>query len=72
VIIMKNKLQKKQIFKILLLSVPVIALVIATLTGLDEGSQLEIQDVLTQIIVIVAGALGVTGIAMNNDKDEQK
>jgi uncharacterized membrane protein YtjA (UPF0391 family) len=71
VIIMKNKLKKKQIFKIILLSVPVISLVIATLAGLDADTQIQVQDVLTQVIVIVAGALGVTGIAMNNDKEDK-
>jgi uncharacterized membrane protein YtjA (UPF0391 family) len=70
VIIMKKKVQNKQVFKIIMLSVPVIALVIATLAGLDANAQMQIQDVLTQIIVIVAGALGVTGIAMNNDKND--
>lgn len=54
-----------------MLSVPVIALVIATLAGLDMEAQNSIQEVLTQIIVIVAGAIGVTGIVANNDKDEE-
>jgi hypothetical protein len=62
-------MKKKQIVKILLLSVPVIALVIATLFGLDVTAQNEIQEILQQIIVIVAGAIGVTGIVLNNDKE---
>ena len=64
-------MNKKQVVKIIMLSVPVIALVIATLAGLDMEAQNSIQEVLTQIIVIVAGAIGVTGIVANNDKDEE-
>lgn len=68
---MKNKFEKKQIVKIIMLSIPVIALVIATLAGLDLEAQSAIEEVLVQIVVIVSGALGITGIAMNNDKNEQ-
>lgn len=68
---MKN-FKGKQWVKIASLSVPIIALVITTLAGLEAGSQVQIEEVLTTIIVIVAGALGVTGVVANNDKEEQE
>ncbi|MBL5776983.1 hypothetical protein HV436_01355 [Bacillus sporothermodurans] len=64
-------MNKKQWVKIALMSAPIIALVIATLAGLDATAQQSINDVIVQIVVIVAGALGVTGVVANNDKDEQ-
>ncbi|MBL5872350.1 hypothetical protein HV417_02075 [Bacillus sporothermodurans] len=64
-------MNKKQWVKIALMSAPIIALVVATLAGLDATAQQSINDVIVQIIVIVAGALGVTGVVANNDKDEQ-
>lgn len=63
---------KKQWIKIALLSAPIIALVIATLAGLDMEAQKGIEEVIVQIVVIVAGALGVTGVVANNDKNENE
>jgi hypothetical protein len=62
-------MNKKQWVKIALLSAPIIALVIASLAGLGAETQTEIQEIITNVIIVVAGAIGVTGIAMNNDKD---
>lgn len=70
-IIMKNKLKGKQLVKIALLSAPIIALVIATLAGLDMEAQKSIEDVIVQIVVIVAGAVGIGGVVANNDKEEK-
>lgn len=64
-------MNKKQWVKIALMSAPIIALVVATLAGLDATAQQSINDVIVQIVVIVAGALGVTGVVANNDKEEQ-
>lgn len=68
-ITMKNKLKKKQLVKIALLSAPIIALVIATLAGLDMEAQSAIEQVIVDIVVIVAGALGIGGVVANNDKN---
>jgi hypothetical protein len=62
---------KKQWVKIALLSAPIIALVVATLAGLDPEAQQGIQEVIVQIIIIVAGAIGVTGVVVNNDKENK-
>ena len=70
-IIMKNKLKGKQLVKIALLSAPIIALVIATLAGLDMEAQKSIEYVIVQIVVIVAGAVGIGGVVANNDKEEK-
>ena len=70
-IIMKNKLKGKQLVKIALLSAPIIALVIATLAGLDMEAQKSIEDVIVQIVVIVAGAVSIGGVVANNDKEEK-
>lgn len=64
-------MNKKQWIKIALLSAPIIALVVASLTGLDLEAQQGIEEVLVQLIVIVAGAIGVTGVVVNNDKDNK-
>ena len=68
---MKNKLKGKQLVKIALLSAPIIALVIATLAGLDMEAQKSIEDVIVQIVVIVAGAVSIGGVVANNDKEEK-
>ena len=62
----------KQWVKIATLSAPIIALVVATLTGLEEGSQAQIESIILQIIVLVGGAIGVTGVIANNDKEDQE
>lgn len=67
---MKNKLGKKKLIKIALLSAPIIALVIASLAGLDMEAQSAIEQVIVDIVVIVAGAIGVGGVVANNDKEE--
>jgi hypothetical protein len=66
---MKNKLKGKQLIKIALLSAPIVALVIATLAGLDMEAQSAIEQVIVDIVVIVAGALGIGGVVANNDKN---
>jgi hypothetical protein len=65
-------MNKKQWIKIATLSAPIIALVIATLAGLDANAQNEIQEVILSIITIVAGAIGVGGVVANNDKNENE
>lgn len=64
-------MNKKQWLKIATLSAPIIALVIGTLVGLDIDAQKSIEEVVLMIVTIVAGALGVTGVAMNNDKNDE-
>ncbi len=64
-------MNKKQWIKIATLSAPIIALVIGTLVGLDIDAQKSIEEVVLMIVTIVAGALGVTGVAMNNDKNDE-
>jgi hypothetical protein len=64
-------MNKKQWVKIALLSAPIIALVVASLAGLDEVSRQGLEEVIVQLIVIVAGAIGVTGVVVNNDKDSR-
>ncbi|WP_144498253.1 hypothetical protein [Bacillus paralicheniformis] len=63
---------KKQWIKIASMSAPIIALVVATLFGLDATVQDEITRVILQIVTIVGGAIGVGGVAANNDKDSQE
>lgn len=70
--IMKNKLKGKQLVKIALLSAPIIALVIATLAGLDMETQSAIEQVIVDIVVIIAGALGIGGVVANNDKKDKE
>jgi uncharacterized membrane protein HdeD (DUF308 family) len=62
-------MNKKQWIKIALMSAPIIALVIGTLAGLDIDAQNSIQEVLIMVITIIAGAIGVTGVVANNDKN---
>jgi len=69
---MKNKFGKKQLVKIAMLSAPIIALTIAAIVGLDFDAQKQINEIIVQIIVIVAGAIGVGGVAANNDKPKNK
>ena len=60
---------KKQWFKIAVMAAPVLALVIATLLNLGESERSTIEQVLIGLITVVGGAMGVTGIVMNNDKN---
>ena len=69
---MKNKFGRKQLIKIAMLSAPIIALTIAAIVGLDFDAQKQINEIIVQIIVIVAGAIGVGGVAANNDKPKNK
>lgn len=69
---MKNKMNAKQWVKIATLSTPIIALVVATMTGLEEGSQAQIESILLQAVALIAGAIGVTGVIANNDKEDQE
>ena len=69
---MKNKFGRKQLVKIAMLSAPIIALTIAAIVGLDFDAQKQINEIIVQIIVIVAGAIGVGGVAANNDKPKNK
>ena len=55
------------------MSAPILALVISNMLGLGAELQGQLESVLVDFVTIVAGAFGVTGIAMNNDKpDENK
>ena len=69
---MKNKFGKKQLVKIAMLSAPIIALTIAAIVGLDFDAQKQINEIIVQVIAIVAGAIGVGGVAANNDKPNNK
>ena len=69
---MKNKFGKKQLVKIAMLSAPIIALTIAAIVGLDFDAQKQINEIIVQVIAIVAGAIGVGGVAANNDKPKNK
>ena len=60
---------KKQWFKIAVMAAPVLALVIATLFNLGESERSTIEQVLIGLITVIGGAMGVTGIVMNNDKN---
>jgi hypothetical protein len=62
-------MNKKQWIKIGLMSAPIIALVIATLAGLDIDAQMSIEQVLIMIVTVIGGAIGVTGVVANNDKN---
>jgi hypothetical protein len=65
-------MNKKQWVKVALLSAPIIALVIANLAGIDPEAQKGIEEVITQVVIIVAGAIGVTGVVVNNDKQDKE
>lgn len=66
-------MQKKKWLKVALMSAPILALVISNMLGLGAELQGQLESVLVDFVTIVAGAFGVTGIAMNNDKpDENK
>jgi len=69
---MKNKFGKKQLIKIAMLSAPIIALTIAAIVGLDFNAQQEINEIIVQVVTIVAGAIGVGGVVANNDKPKSK
>lgn len=62
-------MMKKQWFKIAVMAAPVLALVIATLLNLGETERSTIEQVLIGVITVIGGAMGVTGIVMNNDKN---
>lgn len=64
-------MNKKQWVKIAFFSVPIVALVVGNLAGLSAEQTNDVNDWLIQGVGIVAGVLGVTGVVMNNDKDEQ-
>lgn len=62
-------MNKKQWVKIAGLSAPIIALVIGSLLGLDLEAQVSIEEIVIAVVAVVAGAIGVTGVVVNNDKD---
>jgi len=62
-------MNKKQWIKIASLSAPIIALVVASVAGLDLDAQNSIEQIVLATIAVIAGAVGVTGVVANNDKD---
>lgn len=67
---MNFNLKQKQIKKLIIYMIPVIALTLGSILGLGDVAGLE--NSLTALFTAILGLLGVLGIVDNNDKETIK